>query len=102
MSCKCYYPGCGRTFPSDTALSEHIFRDHGNGVNWNSRLIAAFAAIILAASLLVSPVKAQDVQPTPAPTASISTPPDMLHVVYLPLIESNDVVFGQPGGLPAH
>lgn len=84
---------CGATFSSHTALSDHIFRDHGNNVNWNSRIIAAFAALIIALALFVSPAKAQT-SPLPQPTPSIGEPPHMIYRVFLPIAPLDAYVHG--------
>ena len=62
-------------------------------VNWNSgKLVAAVAGIALAASMFVSPAKAQEPQPTP----SVGEPPHAIemHRVYLPLIQFSAEVHG--------
>lgn len=79
--CKCEI--CGQPFPNHTALSEHIFSAHGNSrVNWNSRFVAAFLAVVVAVSLLL-PAKAQDSQPP-----SVGEPPTIAveHRVFLPFV----------------
>jgi hypothetical protein len=88
----------------DKATALHPCRP-SNGVNWNSRkpgmsngqrIIAAFAGVIFAASLLVSPVKAQDVQPQPTPTVTVGGGPQIAveHKLFLPLISTSEMVNG--------
>lgn len=62
-------------------------------VNWNSgKLVAAVAGVLLAASMFVSPAKAQEPQPTP----SIGEPPHAIemHRVYLPTVQFEAYVHG--------
>ena len=102
MNTATYQCSCGFSTNNEFVWNHHASTCRGNGVNWNSRFIVAIiAAIIFSASLLM-PAKAQQVQPTPAPTTSVGEPPTALHRVYMPLIKSEDLVEGQPGGLPAH
>lgn len=77
---------CEAKFNDHISLSNHIFSAHGG----NGRLLAIIAAVIIALALL-RPVSAQDA-PAPQPTPSISTPPTMLHLVYLPLVANGDSV----------
>jgi len=73
-------------------------------VNWNSgKLIAVIAATVLALSLF-APAHAtgrRDGSQAPQPTPSISTPPDALYVVFLPVVAANDVVSGTVSWCPS-
>src|SRR3569832_270950 len=88
---------CGQPFPSHTALSDHIFRDHGNsrmpGNNGHKGVIAVIVALLLAVSMLM-PAKAQDVQPQPTP--SVGEPPRIAveHKVFMPYISTTETVHG--------
>lgn len=79
------------------------YRRAPSRVNWNSRIIAAVAGILFAASLFIAPVKAQDVQPQPTPT--VGGGPQKLdeHHVYFPMVAapSDDEVTGTVSWCPS-
>ena len=93
---------CGKPFPSHTALSAHIFADHGsNGVNWNSRMpggnghpaiVGVILAVVVALSLML-PAKAQEPQPTPTVGGGPSKAVE--HKLFLPFVAVSDEVDGQ-------
>lgn len=71
---------CGCDYQRMPVMGGHRKPGMSNG----SKIVAAFAGIVFAASLFVAPAKAQDAsQPTP----SVGEPPKALHVVYLPTIQ---------------
>jgi len=87
-----YQCSCGWSTNNPVAWEHHTRYCKGR-VNWNSgKLVAAVAGVLLAASMFVSPAKAQEPQPTP----SVGEPPHAIemHRVYLPLISFPAEVHG--------